>query len=255
MIVAQHYEIVERLAAGGEARVYRARHLLTGAEVALRLSLTDDAPQLLSQLPRQHPGWARMLDGGVDPVYGAYTVFELLRGETLGAMMARGPLAADAWHLFVGASLEAIEALHRADWVHGDLNADNFLLHQGTTWKLLDLPFHVAPVKKASPFFGSIYTMAPEQFAGRAPDRRSDLYSLGCLYYAAAAGVYPHAGGSEADIAVGRLRFPPTQLRELPTNLLFDEAEWVMHLLSTDPAERPADIAAARQLLRRTEGP
>lgn len=259
MIVAQHYELGERLGTGGEAHVFRARHLPTGVEVALRLSPSsgaDDAPRSLRPIPEPHPGWARLLDRGIDESHGAYTVFELLRGETLGAMVARGPLAVDAWHLFVRQSLDAVEALHRAGWVHGDLNADNFLLHEGATWKLLDLPFHdTTPVEKRSPFFGSIYTMAPEQFGGHAPDIRSDLYALGCLYYAAASGIYPHAGGSEAEIAIGRLRFPPEPLHDLSTNLKPDEAAWVKHLLVINPANRPADVDAARQLLTRTAGP
>jgi len=203
MIVAQHYEVGESLGTGGEARVFRARDLVTGLEVALRLAPVgglDDEPRNLRSIPEQHAGWVRLLDRGIDETHGAYTVFELLRGETLGTLVARGPLGARDWHLFVRQSLEAVEALHRAGWVHRDLNGHNFLLHEGTTWKLLDLPFHTAaPEKTNSPFFGSIYTMAPEQFAGRAPDAHSDLYSLGCLYYAAAAGAYPHADGSEAN--------------------------------------------------------
>jgi serine/threonine protein kinase len=173
-----------------------------------------DVPSPLRQIPEQHPGWVRLLDRGVDATHGAYTVFELLHGETLGAMVARGPISADAWHRFTRQSLEAVGALHRAGWVHGDLNADNFLLHDGTTWKLLDLPFHQsAPAEKRSPLFGSIQTMAPEQFAGQVPDVRSDLYALGCLYYAAAAGIYPLGGGSEAEFAIGRLRFPAAPLQ------------------------------------------
>jgi serine/threonine protein kinase len=257
MVLNQRYEIGEPIGAGGEAHVHRARDVVTGVEVALRLSPTSgtgDVPSPLHQTPEQHPGWVRLLDRGVDEAHGAYAVFELLHGETLGAMVARGPIPANAWQRFTRQSLETVGALHRAGWVHGDLNADNFLLHDGTTWKLLDLPFHQsAPAEKRSPLFGSIQTMAPEQFAGKGPDVRSDLYALGCLYYAAASGVYPHAGGSEAEIAIGRLRFPPAPLQGLAASLKPDKAAWVMRLLEINPMNRPADFAAARQLLKRTD--
>jgi serine/threonine protein kinase len=257
MIVANRYEVGDRLGTGGEARVYRARDEVTGVEVALRLSPTSgtgDEASPSRQSSDHHPGWVRLLDRGIDETRGAYTVFELLHGETLGAMVARGPLSTDAWQRFTLQSLEAVGELHRAGWMHGDLNADNFLLHDGTTWKLLDLPFHQsAPAEKHSPFFGSIYTMAPEQFEGKAPDVRSDLYALGCLYYAAASGVYPHSGGSEAEIAIGRLRFPPAPLQDLAAFIKPDKARWVMRLLEINPMDRPADFAAARQLLKRTD--
>lgn len=258
VIVAQHYEIGERLGTGGEAHVFRARHRPTGTEVALRLTPPNVAGEMRSmrQPPEQFPGWVRLLDHGIDPAHGVYSVFELLRGETLGAMLARGVLPAQEWHRFVRESLDAVDALHRAGWVHGDLNADNFLLHEGSTWKLLDLPFHdTTPAEMRSPLFGSIYTMAPEQFAARAPDVRSDLYALGCLYYAAAAGAFPHAGGTEADIAIGRLRFPPEPLEARSAALTSNEAGWVMRLLAIDPVERPADVGTARQLLMQTSGP
>jgi serine/threonine protein kinase len=257
MIIAGRYELGEQLGQGGEAQVYRARDVVLDQEVALRLSPihgVGETPTSLRPPPTQHPGWVRLLEHGIDQAHGVFTVFELLRGETLGALVARGPLPARAWHQFVRESLDAVGALHEAGWVHGDLNADNFLLHDGTTWKLLELPFHQpGPPDKRSPFFGSIYTMAPEQFAGRASNARSDLYALGCLYYAAASGVYPHAGGSEVEIAVGRLRFPATPLHGLARFLTGGESAWVMQLLATNSADRPSDVAAARQLLMRTQ--
>jgi serine/threonine protein kinase len=259
MIIAGRYEIGDQLGQGGEAQVYRARDPVLEQDVALRLSPVLDAgeaPIVLCPPHTQHPGWVRLLERGIDNAHGVYTVFELLRGETLGAMVKRGPLPKTTWHYFVRESIDAVGALHDAGYIHGDLNADNFLLHEEKTWKLLELPFHsTARPAKRSPLFGSIYTMAPEQFAGRAPEARSDLYALGCLYYAAASGVYPHAGGSEADIAVGRLRFPAASLHGLAHFLTDAEAAWVMRLLATDANDRPSDVAAARQLLMRTQDP
>jgi eukaryotic-like serine/threonine-protein kinase len=248
--LASRYRLEEKIGSGGEARIFRARDLETGDDVAVRLSLQDDSFGVALKVPAPHPGWVRLLDRGVDPQHGAFAVFELLRGETLGAMMTGGPLPHKAWLDFARQSLEAVEALHQAGWVHGDLNADNFFLHDGTTWKLLELPFHQAvPVEKRSPLFGSIYTLSPEQLAGRPPDARSDLYALGCLYYRAADGVYPHADGNAAQIAVGRLRFPATPLSGIARDFPGAWAGWVMHLIERNSVDRPVDAGAARQLL------
>jgi serine/threonine protein kinase len=248
-IIASRYRLEEKIGTGGEARVFRARDLTTDGEVAVRFSPAGEAHEAVGEIP-DHPGWVRLLDCGVDSAQGAYAVFELLHGETLGAMVKRDPLEPEVWRDFARQSLDALAALHRAGWVHGDLNADNFFLDGGTTWKLLELPFHQAPTAGArSAFFGSIFTMAPEQFGGRAVNASSDLYALGCLYYYAASGTYPHAGGSEAEIAVGRLRFPAAPLHERAPRFPRAWADWVMRLLEREPINRPADAGAARQLL------
>jgi serine/threonine protein kinase len=251
--IASRYRLEEKIGMGGEARVFRACDLVTGGDVAVRLSPRNDSPATDREIPAGHRGWVQLLDRGVDSAQGAYAIFELLQGETLGALTARGPLAHEVWLDFARQSLEAVGALHRAGWIHGDVNADNFLLDAGTTWKLLELPFHPAvPAEQRSPLFGSIYTLSPGQLSGRLPDARSDLYALGCLYYKAASGSYPHAGGNAAEIAVGRLRFPPASLEELAPGFPVSRAAWIMRLLERDPGDRPDDAHAARQLLEST---
>jgi serine/threonine protein kinase len=251
--IAARYRLEEKIGTGGEARVFRATDQSTGLEIAVRLLPKEGAESLgdrARDLPAPHPGWVRLLDRGVDPAHGSYAVFELLHGETLAALTRSGPLPSAAWLAFARQSLDAVGALHEAGWVHGDLNADNFLLETGTTWKLLELPFHhAAPGKKRSTLFGSIYTLSPEQFANQPANVRSDLYALGCLYYKAASGAYPHAGGSEAGIAIGRIRFPAEPLRERAREFPEKFAGWVMRLIERDPADRPGDAGAARQLL------
>jgi serine/threonine-protein kinase len=251
MIVAGRYELGEALATGGEARVYRARDRATDAEVALRImeESAGDAP-LPTFPPTLHPGWVRLVDRGLDPGCGTFAAFELLHGETLGALVSRQPLAASAILELARQSLDAVGALHAAGWVHGDLNAANFLFHEGRTWKLLELPFyHAAPPGIRSALFGSIYTLAPEQIAGRPADTASDLFALGCLYYYAACGRYPHGDGSGAEIAIGRLRFAPVPLDDLAPQLPAQLSAGIMRMLARDPADRPPGALAACQLL------
>lgn len=248
--IASRYRLQENIGTGGEARVFRAHDLVDGVDVAVRLPQPGETHGTAHEIPMQHPGWVRLLDRGVDPEHGTYTVLELLHGETLGAIVRNRPLLPDAWLEFVRQSLDAIEALHHAGWVHGDLNADNFFLDLDVTWKLLELPFHHAgPVKKRSPLFGSIYTLAPEQIGGQMAAMRSDIYALGCLYYYAACGRYPHGDGNEAEIAVGRLRFPAEPLHERAPNLPHAMTIWVMRLLERESDNRPASAGEARQLL------
>jgi serine/threonine protein kinase len=251
-LIANRYRLQEPLGSGGEARVFRARDETTGTLVALRLGLQPATHTSAAAPPAFHPGWVQLLDSGIDPKLGAYQILELLAGKTLGKTIESAPLDTAPWQLFVRQSLHAVDALHAAGWIHGDLNADNFLNPDSSRphWKLLELPFlrFDAPAHR-SPLFGSIHTLAPEQINGAPADARSDLYSLGCLYYYAAAGVYPQTGTNHQDIVIERLRFAPPPLREKAPQLPPFCCDWVMQLLQRDPRERPDSIAAAHHLL------
>jgi serine/threonine protein kinase len=249
------YELLDSLGRGGEAEVHRGRDTHTGAEVAVRLPLTGKvfAPsEHFAPPPDPHPGWVRLLDAGSDPQRGPYQIYDLLRGKTLQETVAAASLDLAAWRDFARESLDTVGALHAAGWTHGDLNADNFLQLEAPprTWKLLELPFFSAVTgAPRSSLFGSIHALSPEQIEGKAADSRSDIYALGCLYYYAAAGEYPHGGENSAAIAIGRLRFPSEPLRAKAPALPAGLADWVMTLLARDPSLRPDAVGAARSLL------
>jgi serine/threonine-protein kinase len=238
------YELLDALGSGGEARVYRARDKSTGQEVAVRLALDPATSTAPGELPDFHAGWVRLLDAGIDPQQGPCQIFELLEGETLRQrVMASGPMEHGPWRLFVGQSLAAVKALHDAGWAHGDLNGDNFIQTPGPRWKLLELPFlRFDPPPGRTALFGSIHTLAPEQLNGAGADAGSDFYALGCLYYFAACGKFPHAAASSQDIAVNRLRFDPDPLAEKAPGLPASWSAWVMGLLSRNPQERVSTV-------------
>jgi serine/threonine protein kinase len=248
-LIDGRYLLLSALGSGGEARVYHARDESTGADVALKLGLSPATRTESLVLPQFHPGWVQFLNTGTDAQFGAYQIFELLEGQTLGQLVPQNPFDAEDWRVFVDQSLDAVEALHVAGWVHGDINANNFFA-TNVCWKLLELPFfHLDPPQGRSALFGSIFTLAPEQINGAKPNIGSDLYALGCLYYYAACGAYPHTGATGAEIAIGRLRFEPDPLNQKPTALPVPWSDWVMKLLARQPDDRFPSVAAARQLL------
>ena len=251
-LIGARYLVLEQIGAGGEATVFRARDISTGTEVALRLARQPATHQVAGSLPPFHTSWLQLLDSGHDASGGPYQVFELLDGKTLSQLVERGPLDRQAWFVFIQQSLFAVEALHCAGWVHGDLNAENFFLQNTSPgqWKLLELPFlRFTPPSERSALFGSIHTLAPEQFDGAAASVLSDLYSLGCLYYYAASGGYPHPGATAQEIAVSSLRFAPIPLAEKVPDFPAPWNNWVMTLLAREPQKRFSTAAAAHQLL------
>jgi len=248
-LIDGRYLLLDALGSGGEARVFRARDPDTGKDVAVRLPLHPGTHPSRGQPPPFHEGWVRLVASGHDSHYGAYQVFELLEGRTLGQLIRSGPLDSGAWRAFVDQSLDAVEALHAAGWTHGDINANNFF-HTPSGWKLLELPFlRFDPPAGRSALFGSIHTLAPEQIDGAQPDARSDLYALGCLYFHAASGAYPHPGASSQEVAIHCLRFPPDPLPEKAPGLPAPWSDWVMKLVARQPGDRFPTLAEARQRL------
>ncbi len=248
-LIDERYLLLAALGSGGEARVFRARDTSTGNEVAVRLALKPATHTPGDSLVSFHDGWVQLLAAGSDPHYGAYQVFELLEGRTLAELVRSGPLGPEEWRSFAGQSLDAVEALHAAGWTHGDLNAGNFF-QAVSGWKLLELPFlRFDPPESRSALFGSIHTLAPEQIDGARANVLSDLYALGCLYYYAASGAYPHPGANSQEVAIHCLRFEPDPLGEKAPGLPAPWSDWVMTLLAREPGQRFPSAAAARQLL------
>lgn len=252
-LIDGRYLLLEVIGSGGEARVFRARDTSTENEVALRLPFQPVSYTPPQFLPEHHSGWIKMLASGIDSQHRSYQIFELLNGQTLGQLIQAGPLEPPSWRFFADQSLSAITALHSADLVHGDLNADNFFLVTAATphWKMLELPFQrFDPPANRSRVFGSIHTLAPEQIDGAPATVLSDLYSLGCLYYYAASGQYPHPGSTIQEVAIHCLRFPADPLHEKAPHLPATLSDWVMVLLERDPEKRHLTASAAHQLLR-----
>ncbi|HUB66191.1 MAG TPA: serine/threonine-protein kinase [Candidatus Methylacidiphilales bacterium] len=247
-LIGNRYLLLEPIGSGGEARVFRARDEVTQNEFALRLLPQTGACACPRDLPVAHPHWVRIFSWGNDSQHGAYQVMELLRGQTLDQIVQAGPCETAAWIEFVQQSLDAVGALHHAGFIHGDLNAGNFLF-TAEGWKLLELPFFdFERPKNRSSLFGSIYTLTPEHLDSRPLDARSDLYALGCLYYYAASGQYPHAASSNREIAINRLCFSPTPLHEIAPLLSSARNAWVMTLLQRKPEDRFPSVSEARRL-------
>jgi serine/threonine-protein kinase len=249
------YELLESIGGGGEAEVRHARDTQTGDAVAVRLARPGhplSKPADPPPIQDFNPGWVHYFGGGSDPERGPYQVFELLRGETLAQRIEHGPLDPAEWLGFARESLDAVAALHVTGWTHGDLNATNFMRRDTPpyAWKLLELPFlHLNPPVPHTSLFGSIYTLAPEQLEGRPANAASDVYALGCLYYRAAAGEYPHHGVTSAEVAIARLRFPPEPLAAKAPGFPAPLATWTMTLLEREEQKRPSATIAARHLL------
>ncbi len=243
------YSVLSVLGVGGMGEVYLARDARLNRKLALKLlppQFTQDAARV-KRFEREaravsalnHPHIITIYDIG--ELNGEHFIAtEYVDGQTLREVLRRGPLPlkeAIESGLQIAA---ALEAAHAAGIVHRDIKPENVMRRRDGYLKVLD--FGLAKlVERASSLgatkasgsnlgktnpgtvVGTVSYMSPEQSLGEDVDQRSDLFSLGVLFYELLAGAPPFKGDSVAatlDAIVHHQPLPLTQLRpDLPPEL------------------------------------
>ena len=261
-------EVLEQLGAGATGSVHRARltapwgELPAGTEVALKRLHADAArdPLLAEAFEREGrlacelagPGLVRGLATGRDDG-GPWLLLELLPGPTLRERLEEhGHLQEDELRE-VGARLaRALDALHGAGHLHGDLKPENVRLDGAGRAVLLDLGYALPLDEEPTRETGSLAYLAPEELRGGPKQRASEVWSLGVLLYELATGQHPFARpGSRGDgpDVVGTLLSAPLELPSLRVPVLSpfldDLLAWA---LQRAPDERPTPATLAELL-------
>lgn len=205
----ERYEILAEAGLGSFGRVYQARQLSTGQDVALKiLRVRDDADLTDTENARQrfqrerqicagfsHPHIVRLIDSGALEDGLLYAVFEFVAGMTLRQLLDReGRLeAGEALHLMIQV-LDALACAHAQGVVHRDLKPENIMVtHSGLRRNATVLDFGLGGFAAHGPngersrltasreFLGTPAYAAPEQLRGEAVSVCSDLYSWGLI--------------------------------------------------------------------------
>jgi serine/threonine-protein kinase len=224
-------ELLHPLAAGSRSRIWVARHPAFVAEVAVKIVDPADCndPLVVAKLRRSAtvatavrcPHVVAHLDQGTTVRGAPFVVMELLSGETLADWIDRaGPLPLSDVLSVVGQAALALEACHRAGFIHRDVKPSNLFLAQRPAGmlKLLDLgsAWTHDDGPSAAVFGGTPLYMSPELLSGAAPDPADDLWSLAVVAYEAMTGRAPFAAESYVRLVASvreRSYAPPSELR------------------------------------------
>ena len=265
--VADRFEIRELIGSGGLGDVYRAwdHHLNRAVAIKrVRMQVAQNDRKLVEQTWReamttaclQHPNIVTIFDYGID-AQGAYVVMELIEGETLEDVLVRGPLQFEDFLSFARQSLEAIIAAHALGLIHRDLKPGNFMIVRPTATspfqvkildfglaKYLDAP-EPQSIDHLNSLMGSIHYMAPEQFQRLPIDHRTDLYSLGCIFYEAVTGHPAFDGDTVSELIDAHLKRTPFPMKQLRRDISPRLERWIVRLVERDAAKRPPSAAEA----------
>ncbi|MEP7306582.1 MAG: serine/threonine-protein kinase [Acidobacteriota bacterium] len=197
------YQILERIGRGAMGTVYRARDEVMGREVALKVLMADleDDPDIRTRFQREaeaaaalsHPNIITIFDVGEEGGR-FFIVMELLRGTTLKDLVKQGTVPM-ARRLDLMIQLCAgLGAAHNASIYHRDIKPGNVFVRADGILKILD--FGVARLASSSMtasgfIVGTPDYMSPEQARGAEIDRRSDIFSLGGVFYFMVSGRKP----------------------------------------------------------------
>jgi serine/threonine-protein kinase len=254
------YRVVSELGRGGMGLVMLAKHIHLNRSAAIKFlqrNLCDNAEAVQRFLVEarataeiEHPGIVQIYDCGILPDGIAFIIMELLEGETLQASLnRRGSWPIEETAAAIIEIADALAAAHRIGIVHRDLKPENIFLlaRDGGRVKLVD--FGIAKLAErdysvktlSGVIIGTPRYMSPEQCRGSVEvDYRSDIYSLGCVFFEMLTGqpVFPQESFGQV-IAAHQLVDPPDPRVHSP-DLAPDLAELALALLAKSPESRPS---------------
>ena len=241
------YRVLSKIGEGGMSNVFLAERETDGTRVALKIlnARPSDDKQLLQRFIQEsalisavdHTNVVKIYDKGFTDDY-AYIAMEYFTGGSLKDVIAGGLTPRQALSLLAQAAA-ALAEIHRLGIVHRDVKPANMMLRADGTMVLAD--FGIAKRSAGSmdrtvhgEFFGTPYYISPEQANGKPATERSDIYSLGIIFYEMLMNRRPFDGNSIVELISQHVHAPVPRL----PGALAEYQVLLDGMLAKDPAER-----------------
>ena len=250
-ILANRYEIIEKIGEGGMAYVFKARDNLLNRYVAVKVLKEEYSKdevfvkrfrtEAQSAASLIHPNIVSVFDVGEDKGI-SFIVMELLDSNTLkDYIQQKGALPSDITLKIAAQIASALEAAHKAHIIHRDIKPQNILLNKNLVAKVTD--FGIAKVSNATSAtitsfgntMGSVHYFSPEHAKGGYTDAKSDLYSLGVVMYEMATGKLPFDAVS---VALKHIQEIPEEPRSVNPNVSPALNQIIMKAMEKSTANR-----------------
>jgi serine/threonine-protein kinase len=254
-ILNGRYEIIELIGRGGMAYVYKARDLKLNRFVAVKILREEytENEQFIKKFDRESQSAAGLSDPNIVSVYDVgvdgdvyFIVMEYVDGITLKQyLIKKGRLDYEEATNFIIDVAEALQCAHEHGIIHRDIKPQNIMLTADMTPKVTDFGIARAitssTITMTNQTMGSVHYISPEQARGGFVDERSDLYSLGIMYYELLTGELPFDEENTVSIAIKHIQEditpPKTILPEIPQSV----SDVVVRLCQKRPDDRYQD--------------
>ncbi len=271
------YRLIEQIGAWGMGVVWRATDTALGRGAAIKFlpDVLAGDPEPLARFEREAKLLASLSHPNIAAVYGLHVVdgvrflaMEMVKGEDLATRIARGPIRPDEAVALGRQIAEALETAHESGVIHRDLKPANVRVTAEGTVKVLDFglakAFETAPASGPvqsglSPtvtsagsaiglILGTAAYMSPEQARGRPVDRRTDIWSFGCVMYEMLTGERAFDGETVSD-SIAKILQTEADLSRLPATTPRLVRDLIARCLEKDAKRRLRDIGDARLAL------
>jgi len=271
-----HYRLVEKIGEGGMGVVWKAVDTTLDRAVAIKILASDFAGdrERLARFEREAKLLASLNQRNIAAIYGfeeadgvPFLIMELVEGEDLGDRLGRGPLPVEEALDVAGQMARALEAAHEKGVVHRDLKPANVKVTYEGRVKVLDFglakalesestsgdpsrsPTITSAGTRTGVILGTASYMSPEQARGRLLDKRTDIWSFGCVLYECLTGRQAFEGETISDTLASILKTEP-DWAVLPGATPPRVRELLRRCLEKDVRNRLRDIGDARLEMR-----
>ena len=222
------YEIIRSIGEGGMANVYLGYDTILDRNVAIKIlrgDLSNDEKfvrrfqrEALSASSLAHPNIVEMYDVGEDDnIY--YIVMEYVEGKTLKQLLKkRGSLTLSEAIDIMLQITDGMAHAHNSYIIHRDLKPQNIMIKDDGQIKITDfgiaMALNATQLTQTNSVMGSVHYLPPEQASGKGCTIKSDIYSMGIIFYELLTGSLPFRGENAVEIALKHMRDPLPDLRE-----------------------------------------
>ena len=253
------YELLGEVGRGGMGIVYKARQRDLNRIVALKMILASEwaSAEEVRRFQAEARATARLRHRNIVAIHEIgeesgrhFFAMDFVEGESLSAIVGRGPLAPEQAARWMVSIAQAVHHLHEQGIVHRDLKPSNVVIDAAGEPIVMD--FGLAKVfdsehaaTRSGAILGTPSYMSPEQAAGRNSliSARSDVYSLGAMLYEMLSGRPPFREATPLDTLVQVIEGEPTLLRQLRSTIPRELELICFRCLEKNPARRYASAA------------
>ena len=254
-----HYRLIDHIASGGMGEVFLAQDTRLNRLVALKVLKSGKygSDRNRQKIFSEARAAARVTHPNVCQIYdvaetedSCLIVMEYVQGRTVREYIKSGMQPFQTILSIANQCCDGLEAAHNNGLVHRDLKPSNLMIDKNGYLRIMD--FGLASeghAEQVSDRAGTLFYMSPEQLLADPLDFRSDLFSLGVVFYELSTTIRPFSGLSPSDTARSIIEEAHSPMTELRPELPQDWSAIVDQLLEKKPADRFQTVSELRQKL------